>query len=64
MTGKESVQEIAPCHDESVASGAVHNETFDISEDALGNNLGAHYYRSPAFIGTVVVCIHTSRYII
>jgi MFS family permease len=33
---------------------AIHNETFDIAETALGTNLPKHYYRSIGFIGTVV----------
>lgn len=33
---------------------AIHNETFDIAENALGTNLPKHYYRSIGFIGTVV----------
>ena len=35
---------------------AIHTDTYDIDEDALGNNLPKHYYMSPGFIGTVTVC--------
>jgi hypothetical protein len=34
---------------------AIHTDTFDIDEDALGTNLPKHYYMSPGFIGTVTV---------
>ena len=34
---------------------AIHTETYDIDEDALGTNLPKRYYWSPGFIGTVVV---------
>ena len=34
---------------------AIHTDTYDIAEDALGTNLPKRYYRSPGFIGTVVV---------
>jgi hypothetical protein len=34
---------------------AIHTDTFDIDEDALGNNLPRNYYMSPGFIGTVIV---------
>ena len=34
---------------------AIHTDTYDIDEDALGNNLPRHYYMSPGFIGTVTV---------
>jgi hypothetical protein len=34
---------------------AIHTDTYDIDEDALGNNLPKHYYMSPGFIGTVTV---------
>jgi len=30
-------------------------DTFDISEEALGNNLPRNYYRSVQFLGTVLV---------
>jgi hypothetical protein len=35
---------------------AIHTDTYDIDEDALGINLPKRYYFSPGFIGTVVVC--------
>ena len=34
---------------------AIHTDTYDIDEDALGTNLPKRYYWSPGFIGTVVV---------
>jgi hypothetical protein len=34
---------------------AIHTDTYDIDEDALGNNLPKNYYMSPGFIGTVIV---------
>jgi len=34
---------------------AIHTDTYDIDEDALGTNLPKHYYLSPGFIGTVTV---------
>ncbi len=37
---------------------AIHTDTYDIDEDALGINLPKHYYLSPGFIGTVIVCHH------
>ncbi|OAL29462.1 hypothetical protein AYO20_09199 [Fonsecaea nubica] len=33
---------------------AIQTETFAIDEEALGNNLPKHYYRSVGFIGTVI----------
>jgi hypothetical protein len=33
---------------------AIHNDTYDIAESALGQNLPKNYYRSIGFIGTVV----------
>ncbi|KPI41091.1 putative MFS-type transporter YusP [Cyphellophora attinorum] len=33
---------------------AIHNDTYDIAESALGQNLPKNYYRSVGFIGTVV----------
>ena len=36
---------------------AIHTDTYDIDEDALGINLPKHYYMSPGFIGTVVVSL-------
>jgi hypothetical protein len=39
---------------------AIHTDTYDIDEDALGNNLPKNYYMSPGFIGTVVVSMHIS----
>ncbi|KAH6714953.1 fungal trichothecene efflux pump [Leptodontidium sp. 2 PMI_412] len=33
---------------------AIHTDTFDIDEDALGINLPKNYYMSPGFIGTVI----------
>lgn len=39
---------------------AIHTDTYDIDEDALGTNLPKHYYLSPGFIGTVTVCCQTS----
>ena len=38
-----------------LAPQAVHNETFDISPEALGTNLPPNYYYSPRFLGSVVV---------
>jgi hypothetical protein len=35
---------------------AIHTDTYDIDIDALGINLPKHYYLSPAFVGTVIVC--------
>lgn len=32
-----------------------HNQTFDISPEALGTNLPPNYYYSPRFVGTVIV---------
>lgn len=34
---------------------AIHTDTYDIDEEALGNNLPRHYYMSTGFIGTVIV---------
>jgi hypothetical protein len=36
---------------------AIHTDTYDIDEDALGNNLPKNYYMSPGFIGTVIVSL-------
>ncbi len=36
---------------------AVHTETFDISDAALGNDLSAKYFRNPRFIGLLVVSL-------
>jgi hypothetical protein len=36
---------------------AIRTDTFAIDEDALGQNLPKHYYRSISFIGTVIVNI-------
>jgi hypothetical protein len=36
---------------------AVHTETFDISADALGDDLPANYWTHWKFIGTVIVCL-------
>jgi hypothetical protein len=35
---------------------AIQTDTYAIDERALGINLPKHYYLSPGFIGTVVVC--------
>jgi hypothetical protein len=35
---------------------AIHTDTYDIDIDALGINLPKHYYLSPGFVGTVIVC--------
>lgn len=64
MTGTEHIEKhsaevnenVQPQQDASVASTLeVHNETFDISPEALGTNLPPNYYLSPMFLGTVVV---------
>jgi hypothetical protein len=34
---------------------AIHTDTYDIDEDALGHNLPKNYYMSLGFIGTVIV---------
>jgi len=44
----EEIQQITEKHI------AIHNETYDIAETALGTNLPKHYYRSIGFIGTVI----------
>lgn len=61
MTDKGGLQEITPHHEaimehrpENVL--AVHNETFDVADEATGRELPKHYYRSWQFIGTVAVC--------
>lgn len=36
---------------------AIENLTFDVSEDALGDDVGPDYYRSWQFMGTVIVCL-------
>ncbi|KAF4636561.1 hypothetical protein G7Y89_g1524 [Cudoniella acicularis] len=41
-------------HTQRDAHVAIHTETYDIDEDALGTNLPKHYYRSAGFIGTVI----------
>lgn len=41
--------------DQKASHIAIHNETYDIDEAALGTNLPEKYYWSPAFIGTVAV---------
>lgn len=57
-------EDLRDVHDENIeqlmhtardAHIAIHTDTYDIDEDALGNNLPKHYYMSPGFIGTVVV---------
>lgn len=35
---------------------AIHTDTYDIDEAALGTNLPKRYYLSSSFIGTVTVC--------
>jgi hypothetical protein len=40
---------------------AIHTETYDIDEDALGKNLPKRYHWSPGFIGTVVVSSISSQ---
>ena len=42
---------------------AVHTDTFDIAEEALGIDLPKNYWRSPAFVGTVLVWnnLHSGR---
>jgi hypothetical protein len=47
-------------HNARDAHIAVHTDTYDIDEDALGKNLPKHYYMSPGFIGTVTVCQPTT----
>jgi hypothetical protein len=42
-------------HSHREAHIAIHTDTYDIDEDALGTNLPKHYYMSPGFIGTVTV---------
>jgi hypothetical protein len=42
-------------HNLQDAHVAIHTDTYDISEDALGNNLPKRYYFSPGFIGTDTV---------
>jgi len=42
-------------HSHRDAHIAIHTDTYDIDEDALGINLPKHYYMSPGFIGTVIV---------
>lgn len=42
-------------HSHRDAHIAIHTDTYDIDEDALGNNLPKNYYRSFGFIGTVTV---------
>ena len=38
---------------------AVHTQTFDISEAALGHNLSSKYFWSPRFMGIVFVsCLY------
>lgn len=45
----EHIQEVPDRHI------AVHTETFDISEDAIGNELPKNYYQNWRFIGVVTV---------
>ena len=42
-------------HNTRDAHIAIQTDTYAIDEDALGTNLPKHYYRSPGFIGTVIV---------
>lgn len=46
--------EVQP-EDPATSESEVHDDTFDISPEALGTNLPPNYYRSPMFLGTVVV---------
>ncbi|TKA69436.1 hypothetical protein B0A49_03776, partial [Cryomyces minteri] len=50
--------DVAPASQHSVGEladhVAIHTETYDIDESALGHDLPKHYYLSPGFIGTVV----------
>jgi hypothetical protein len=48
-------------HNLQDAHVAIHTDTYDISEDALGINLPKHYYFSPGFIGTVTVRLSPFR---
>jgi hypothetical protein len=51
-TGKSEVNEKMDVQqDDPVTS---HNDTFDISPQALGNQ-DPNYYRNPRFLGTVMV---------
>ncbi|KAH8651850.1 putative siderophore iron transporter [Tricladium varicosporioides] len=47
----EQIEQASHTHQD--AHVAIHTDTYDIDEDALGTNLPKHYYRSPGFIGTV-----------
>lgn len=49
----EHIEQASHTHQD--AHVAIHTDTYDIDEDALGTNLPKHYYRSPGFIGTVTV---------
>jgi hypothetical protein len=51
--GDEHIEEST--HTQRDAHIAIHTDTYDIDEDALGKNLPKNYYMSPGFIGTVVV---------
>lgn len=51
-------------HSHGEAHVAIHTDTYDIDEDALGTNLPKRYYLSPGFIGTVTVSnLHPSHQI-
>ncbi|KAK5014999.1 hypothetical protein BJ546DRAFT_1060267 [Cryomyces antarcticus] len=51
-------EDVAPASQDSVGEladrVAIHTETYNIDESALGHDLPKHYYLSPGFIGTVV----------
>lgn len=47
--------DIGPTHHKVQDHIAIKTDTYAIDEDALGQNLPKHYYRSFGFIGTVIV---------
>ena len=51
----EKVESISPPASTGDDHVAIKTDTYAIDEDALGQNLPKHYYRSVGFIGTVIV---------
>jgi hypothetical protein len=64
MTSTQLTEKDAAEHSENIHTQkdetqlAIHNDTYEISTEALGINLPPSYYRSPMFLGTVLVRPH------
>jgi len=59
MEAKDNIISAVDLHEEIrepvYQDTTVKDATFEIAEEALGNNLPPNYYVSPRFLGTVIV---------